>query len=61
MEISTREKEMARLVTEIETAKRNKREVVKSLNEGIERLELNLQELASDVASEQMTIAEAEL
>ena len=54
-----REKQLATLVLEIETAKRQKREVVKSLNEGIASLETQLQDLAQDVDSEQMTLAEA--
>ena len=56
---SGREKQLATLVLEIETAKRQKREVVKSLNEGIASLETQLQDLAQDVDSEQMTLAEA--
>lgn len=59
MVINEREKQLATLVLEIETAKRNKREVVKSLNEGIASLETQLQGLAADVDSEQMTLAEA--
>ena len=51
-----REKQLATLVLEIETAKRQKREVVKSLNEGIASLETQLTDLAQDVDSEEMTI-----
>lgn len=58
MVVNEREKQLATLVLEIETAKRNKREVVKSLNEGIASLETQLQGLAADVDSEQMTLAE---
>lgn len=59
MSANEREKQLATLVLEIETAKRQKREVVKSLNEGIASLETQLQGLAQDVDSEQMTLAEA--
>lgn len=59
MAANEREKQLATLVLEIETAKRQKREVVKSLNEGIASLETQLQDLATDVDSEQMTLAEA--
>lgn len=59
MVVNEREKQLATLVLEIETAKRNKREVVKSLNEAISSLETQLQGLAADVDSEQMTLAEA--
>ena len=58
MSANEREKQLATLVLEIETAKRHKREVVKSLNEGIASLETQLQDLAQDVDSEQMTISE---
>lgn len=54
--VSKREKQLATLVMEIETAKRNKREVVKELNDGIASLETQLQDLAVDVDSEQMTL-----
>lgn len=56
--VNEREKQLATLVLEIETAKRQKREVVKSLNEGIASLETQLQDLATDVDSEQMTLAD---
>jgi len=59
MGANEREKQMATLVLAIETAKRQKREVVTSLNEGIASLETQLQDLAQDVDSEQMTLAEA--
>ncbi len=58
MVVNEREKQLATLVLEIETAKRQKREVVKSLNEGIASLETQLQDLAQYVDSEQMTLSE---